>query len=101
MDPRVKNVLELERPGIYHLLYRNVSREGKHRAGVVMHVKSKTMDSVIQIDIDEEDPIWVVLLYVPTLKLGEVYIPPNDSPYYSTVQYGTVPSLDTWLIQAK
>lgn len=62
-------------------IYRNVSREGQHRGGIVMLVKSKIMDSVMQVDTEEEGQIWVVLSCLPTLKVGGVYIPTNDSPY--------------------
>ncbi|KAK4295004.1 hypothetical protein Pmani_032401 [Petrolisthes manimaculis] len=55
-----------------------------------MLVKSKLMNSVIQVDTEEEGQIWVVLSCLPTLKLGGIYIPPNDSPYYSPAQYGAL-----------
>ncbi|KAK3858512.1 hypothetical protein Pcinc_035307 [Petrolisthes cinctipes] len=55
-----------------------------------MLVKSKIMDSVLQVDTEEEGQIWVVLSFLSTLKLGGVCIPPNDSPYYSPAQYGAL-----------
>lgn len=83
-----KMYFELNVPGFN--IYRNVSREGHHRGGVVMLVKSKLMDSVLQVDTKEEGQIWVVLSCLPALKLGGVYIPPSDSPYYSPAQYGAL-----------
>lgn len=55
-----------------------------------MLVKSKIMDSLIQVDTEDEGQIWVVLSCLPTLKLGGIYIPPSDSPYYSPAQYGAL-----------
>lgn len=71
-------------------LYTNASREGQHRGGVVMLVKSNLARYVTQVDATEEDQIWVVLSWLPKVKLGGVYIPPIDSPFYHLVQHGVL-----------
>lgn len=71
-------------------LYTNASREGQHRGGVVMLVKSKLARYVTQVDATEEGQIWVVLSWLPKVKLGGVYIPPIDSPFYHLVQHGVL-----------
>ena len=53
-----------------------------------MLVKSSLADDINQVDTDTEGQIWIVLSKWPSLKLGGVYIPPDDSPHYHPVQYG-------------
>lgn len=71
-------------------LYRNVSREGQHRGGIVMLVKSKLAESISRVDTETEGQMWVVFSWWPNMKLGGVYIPPEDSPYYQPVHFGTL-----------
>lgn len=71
-------------------LYKNVSREGQHRGGVVMLVKSKLAESISRVDTDTEGQIWVVFFWWPNMKLGGVYIPPEDPPYYQPVHFGAL-----------
>ncbi len=43
-----------------------------------------------QDDFDAEDQIQVVLSRIPELKLGGVYIPLDDFPYFHDAQYGVL-----------
>ena len=54
-----------------------------------MLVKSSLVHDIKQVDTDAEGQIWVELSKWPNLKLGGIYIPPDDSPHYHPAQYGT------------
>ena len=71
-------------------VYANVSQHGQHRGGVVMLVKCALSSDVSYVDTDDEGQIWVTLLGSPRIKIGGVYVPPEDSPYFSVAQHGTV-----------
>lgn len=55
-----------------------------------MLVRSKLTESISQVDTDIEGQIWFTLSCWLNLKLGGVYIPPEDSPYYHNVHYDTL-----------
>lgn len=67
--------------------YNKVSQVGQHRV-VVTLVRSSLVNDMKQVDMESEDQIWVVLSKWPYLKLGGIYIPPDDSPHYHHAQYG-------------
>ena len=46
---------------------------------VVILVKSKLAESITLVDTTEEGQIWVVMSWLPRMKLGSVYIPPSRS----------------------
>ena len=71
-------------------VYANVSREGYNRGGVVMLVKCKLLSDVLSVNTDSEGQIWIVMSWWPSLKIGGIYIPPEDSPYFSLAQQGTL-----------
>lgn len=73
-------------------VYANVSRVGQHRGGVVMLVKCKLTDDIINVDTGSEGQIWITMSWWPDQKIGGVYIPPSDSPYFSSTQHGTLAS---------
>ena len=47
-----------------------------------MLIKNRLMEYVKCIDMDTEGQIWVSLTFLVIFKLGGVYIPPEDSPYF-------------------
>ena len=73
-------------------VYENVSREGYHRGGVMMLVKHKILDSIVEVDTNTEGQIWIVLDRhgTQTVKVGGVYIPPEDSPYFNPAEFGAL-----------
>lgn len=83
-----KKYFHLNVPGFD--IYKNVSRVGQYRGGVVMLVKSSLVHDIKQVDTGAEGQIWVELSKWPNLKLGGIYIPPDNSPHYHPAQYGTL-----------
>lgn len=55
-----------------------------------MLVKSKLTRYVTQVDVTEEDQIWIVLSWLPKVELGSVYIPPINSPFHHPEQHGVL-----------
>ena len=70
-------------------IYRSDSRVGQHRGGVVMFVKSSLASDIKYMDMDTDGQIWAVLTQWPNSKLGGIYIPPSDSPHYSSAHSGS------------
>ena len=56
----------------------------------MMLVKNTLLGIISHVDMDAEDQIWVVLSWMPELKIGGVYIPPDYSLYFQDVQYGVL-----------
>ena len=83
-----KYYFSLNVPGF--IMHTNVSRSGMHRGGVVLLIKSRIAELVSSVDIEVEDQIWLELSCLPNVKLGGIYIPPDDSPYYHPSRYGEV-----------
>ena len=83
-----KQYFNLNVPGF--IAYTNVSKSGTHRGGVVLLIKHKIAELVSNIDREVEDQIWIELSCLPSVKLGGIYIPPDDSPYYHPCMYGEV-----------
>ena len=83
-----KKYFKLNVPGFQ--VYQNVSRYGAHRGGVVMLVRAGLVEKIQKVDMSSEGQIWIFLSWQPILKLGGVYIPPEDSPYYQPTQYGVL-----------
>ena len=53
-------------------------------------IKSKLCEYVKSIDMDTEGQIWVVLNFLVSYKIGGVYVPPDDSPYFQQVCLGAL-----------
>ena len=83
-----KTYFHLSVPGF--MVYRNVSPTGMNRGGVVMLVKNRLKDFICNVNMEVDGQIWIVLSFLITVKLGGVYIPPHDSPYYERSQWGAV-----------
>ena len=56
----------------------------------MMLVKSKLAESISRVDTDTEGQIWITFSWWLNMKLGGVYIPPEDSPYYQPVHFGNL-----------
>ena len=56
----------------------------------MMLIKNRLMEYVKCIDMDTEGQIWVSLTFLVTFKLGGVYIPPEDSPYFQQADIGAL-----------
>ena len=53
-------------------------------------IKDKLLEYVNCIDMDTEGQIWVILNFLVSYKLGGVYIPPDDSPYFQQADIGAL-----------
>ena len=51
-------------------------------------LKSKLLEFVKCINMNTEGQIWVTLTFLVAYKLGGVYIPPDDSPYFQQCDIG-------------
>ncbi|MEA3357745.1 MAG: hypothetical protein U9Q67_04920 [Patescibacteria group bacterium] len=71
-------------------VYINMAKSGGNRDRVMFLIKSCWSEYVEQVDMDTEDQIWVKLSLWPELRLGGVYIPPEDSPYYDRSLLGAL-----------
>ena len=85
-----KKCFNVEVPG-FKVFY-NCSKHGSHRGGIMLLIKDKLMEYVKCIDMKTEGQIWVTLTFLMTYKLGGVYIPPEDSPYFQPADFGTMAS---------
>ena len=70
----------------------NKSKHGNHRSGIMLLIRSKLMEYVKYMDMKTEGQIWVTLAFLVTYKLGGVYIPPEDSPYFHQADIGKLAS---------
>ena len=77
-------------PG-FHVFY-NPSKHGTHRGGIMLLIRDKLLDYVKCVDMNTEGQIWVSLVFIVTYKLGGVYIPPDDSPYFQQADIGALES---------
>ncbi len=75
----VKSAYEKSVPGFY--MYNNKSRVGCNRGGVMLLIKCALMQYVTNVNMEEDDMIWVNLSVCKDVKFGGVYIPPEDSLY--------------------
>ena len=57
-----------------------------------MLIKDTLLQFVKSIDMDTEGQIWVILNFLVSYKLGGVYIPTDDSPYYQASDMGSLAS---------
>ena len=71
-------------------LFYNMSRIGAHRGGIMVLIKDRLLEYVKCIDMNTEGQIWLTLTFLVTYKLGGVYIPPNDSPYFQQADIGAL-----------
>ena len=85
-----KKCFNVSVPG-FHVFY-NPSKSGSHRGGIMLLIRNKLLEYVKCIDMDTEGQIWVTLNFLVTYKLGGVYIPPDDSPYFQQSDIGALAS---------
>ena len=71
-------------------VYYNMSKSGAHRGGIMVLIKDSLLEYVKCIDMDTEGQIWITLTFLVTFKLGGVYIPPDDSPYFQQADIGAL-----------
>ena len=83
-----KTYFNLNVPGFE--VYTNVSSSGQNRGGVVMLLKSHLSSDVLNVNADDEGQIWLTMSWWPAVKIGGVYIPPHDSPYYGPELHGAL-----------
>ena len=57
-----------------------------------MLIKDTVLQFVKSIDMNTEGQIWMTLNFIISYKLGGVYIPPDDSPYYQASDMGSLAS---------
>ena len=62
-------------------MYYNKSERGQQRGGVVMLIRCALMPYVIRVDMETDDMIWLELSVCAGVRLGGVYVPPEDSLY--------------------
>ena len=60
------------------------------RGGVIMLVREPLLRFVKRIDMGTEGQIWLTLALLITIRLGGIYIPPQDSPYFDQSHWGAL-----------
>ena len=83
-----KEYFHLSVPGF--MAYCNISPTGMNRGGIVMLVRNKLKGFINNVNMETDGQIWIILSFLVSVKLGGVYIPPVDSPYYERSQWGAV-----------
>ena len=53
-------------------------------------IKDRLLEYIKCVDMHTEGQIWVTLTFLMTYKLGGVYIPPEDSPYFQQSDIGAL-----------
>ena len=67
-----------------------MSKSGAHRGGIMVLIKDRLLEYLKCIEMDTEGQIWITLTFLVTFKLGGVYIPPDDSPYFQQADNGAL-----------
>ena len=83
-----KKCFKVTIPG--YSVYYNPSKSGNHRGGIMLLIRNKLNEFVKCIDMDTEGQIWIELNFLTEYKLGGVYIPPDDSPYFQQADIGAL-----------
>ena len=83
-----KKCFNVSVPG-FRVFY-NPSKHGSHRGRIMLLIKDKVLEYVKCIDMDTEGQIWVIMNFLVCYKLGGVYIPPVDSPYFEQADIGAL-----------
>ena len=83
-----KKCFKVNIPG--YSVYYNPSKSGTHRGGIMLLIRNKLQEFVKCIDMDTEGQIWIELSFLTEYKLGGVYIPPDDSPYFQQADIGAL-----------
>ena len=83
-----KKCFNVSVPG-FRVFY-NISRSGAHRGGIMLLIRDRLLEYVKCVDMNTEGQIWVTLTFLVTYKLGGVYIPPEDSPYFQQADIGAL-----------
>ena len=55
-----------------------------------MLIRHHLVKFISSVTMPADGQIWLVLTFLSTLRLGGVYVPPRDSPYYEQSQWGVV-----------
>ena len=66
-----------------YVCYRNTGRTDGHRGGTVVLVKRWLQASVMSLDVEMKDQVWIKLPVLSSVLLGFVYVPPTDSQYFN------------------
>ena len=55
-----------------------------------MLVRQRLVRFISSVTMPADGQIWLVLTFLASVRLGGVYVPPRDSPYYEQSQWGTI-----------
>ena len=74
-------------PGFIPVVAKN---QNSQRGGVAILFKQEIYQEVTAIDTTAQEQIWFQLRTVPGMKFGGVYIPPSDSPFFSSTSFAEI-----------
>ncbi len=73
----VKIPLAVSFPG--YISYKSCVRGSPERGGTVLLIKNYLSNSIVSVDVDIEEQVWVQLRHAPKYLFGFCYVPPADS----------------------
>ncbi len=84
----VKTSLPVQIPG--YISYRGAVVGSAERGGVVVCLRNSLSRWVHSVDVSNGDQVWMRLRNVPGVLLCFGYIPPSDSPYFSSFSFASI-----------
>ena len=60
------------------------------RGGTCVLIKNQLVPQLSGVDLSKPDQVWLQLRCFPSILFGFVYIPPQDSPYYSETSFSAI-----------
>ena len=84
----VKTPLKVSCPGYIRLTSRDMSNPG--RGGTCVLIKNQLVSQLSGVDLSKPDQVWLQLRCFPSILFGFIYVPPQDSPYYSEASFSNI-----------
>ena len=84
----IKTPLRVSCPGYMSLTSRDMSNPS--RGGTCVLIKNQLVPQLSGVDLSKPDQVWLQLRCFPSILFGFVYIPPQDSPYYSETSFSAI-----------
>ena len=84
----VKTPLKVSCPGYISLTSRNMGNPG--RGGTCVLIKNQLVSQLSGVDLSKSDQVWLQLRCFPSILFGFIYVPPQDSPYYSEASFSNI-----------
>ncbi len=85
---KVKTPLTVSFPGC--ISYKSCVRGSPERGGTVLLVKNYLSNSIVSVDVDIEEQVWVQLRHAPKYLFGFCAVSPADSQYYSHESFSSI-----------